>query len=235
MSIEIFPNSPLVEVVFEIRFPGDPVFECQRDKIFAEFKAEFPRVDVPTMFPHDRLPSFVPYKFVSEDGSESLAVAINSIFYSTSKYPGFDKFSFRALGILQRIAKNFPIKNLKRTGLRYVNLIPFSRENGTVPLRRFLNLEIKMSDSVSNEFQDINVGFVSKFEQGELTTRIGRSEKKKGGSGEAIVLDFDYAKTTNLDFKDIDKYMQESHDHTKKFFADLIAKEYLDVMRGKVL
>lgn len=235
MATEIFPNSPLVEVVFEIRFPGDPVFECQRDKIFAEFKREFPRVDVPTIFPNDRPPAFVPYKFVSEDGSESLAVAINTIFYSTSRYPGFDKFSARAIEILKRIAKNFPITSLKRTGLRYVNLIPFSRENGTVPLHRFLNLEIKMPDSISNEFQDINVGFVSKFDKGELTTRIGRSEKKRGGAGEAIVLDFDYAKTSDLDFKDITKYMQESHDHTKRFFAGLITKEYLDVMRGKVL
>jgi hypothetical protein len=31
ISAEIYPNSPLVEVIFEIRFSGEPIVECRRD------------------------------------------------------------------------------------------------------------------------------------------------------------------------------------------------------------
>ena len=235
MSTEVFPNSPLVEVVFEIRFPGDPSFECKRDVVFRKFKDQFPVVQVPSVFPNDRPLAFVPYKFVSADGTKSMAVAINSIFFSTTQYAGYDAFSKEAIGALNAIAAEIPLDKINRTGLRYVNMIPFSREAGAVPLGRFLNVGLKTPASIPKEFEDINIAFISRFDGGLLTTRVGRSDGKEGGTGEAIVLDFDYAKTEGLRFRQIKEYLKESHDHTKSLFTDMVTNQYLKVMRGEVL
>ncbi len=41
---EIYPNSPLVEVVFEVRFPGEPGVECNRDIFYEKIRGDFSNV-----------------------------------------------------------------------------------------------------------------------------------------------------------------------------------------------
>jgi len=45
---EIYPNSPLIEVIFEIKFPGEPVVECRRDIFYELVREDYPKVLVPS-------------------------------------------------------------------------------------------------------------------------------------------------------------------------------------------
>ena len=61
-----YPNSPLVEVVFEIRFPDEPSVDCKRDVFYEKIRGSFPRVLVPTT-KEGGLAALEPYRFESED------------------------------------------------------------------------------------------------------------------------------------------------------------------------
>ena len=41
---DIYPNSPLVEVGFEMRFPGEPRVECNRDILYEKIRGDFQNV-----------------------------------------------------------------------------------------------------------------------------------------------------------------------------------------------
>ncbi|GAG28299.1 unnamed protein product, partial [marine sediment metagenome] len=78
----LYPNSPLAEVVFEIRFPGEPAVECRRDDFFALVRQDFPKVWVPNIEAGQAV-ALQSYHFKSEDDKETLMVAINRFAYAT--------------------------------------------------------------------------------------------------------------------------------------------------------
>ncbi len=65
-SSEVYPHAPLIEAVFEIRFPGEPAVECQRDEFFEMVRDQFPRVHVPKVT-SGQWPSLLPYHFRTDD------------------------------------------------------------------------------------------------------------------------------------------------------------------------
>ena len=49
------------------------------------------------------------------------------------------------------------------------------------------------------------------------------------------MLDFDYAKDVDLNYKNFDAYLEESHKHTKALFEGLVTESYRKIMRGEVV
>jgi uncharacterized protein (TIGR04255 family) len=126
------------------------------------------------------------------------------------------------------------VEKLKRTGLRYINIIPFTREKNVIPIKNYLNIQIKLPKSMSTDFKNLSMIFVSQTEGGNITTRI-EPVISENQTEEAIMLDFDYAKEKDLNFDSIDAYLEESHKHTKDLFEGLITDNYRKVMRGEVI
>lgn len=235
---EIFPNAPLVEAVFEVQFPGNPALECRRDELYSEFERDFPVVRVPTVPTAQGavLPAMGIYQYASEDGHDSIMSSIRTVGYSAKKYPGFDKFSAQALKIVSTAIQKFKIKKLRRVGLRYINMIPFTREDGCIPLQRFFDLKVMLPNAAPEKFEDIAIGVTSRMDkQGKLTTRIQAGRSQNGAPSEALLLDFDFAMEGDLKPKMLKDYIATSHRHTKSFFNGLITPGYKEVMRGKVL
>ncbi len=234
MANPIYSKAPLIETIFEIRFPGNPSVECHRDEVYQEFQESFPVVNVPIKIPPGSSLATAPYQFQSEDGKNTIMISINALAYSTKSYEGFDRFKKQTMQLINFFGKRFGIKNLKRTGLRYINVIPFTRESGAIPVSRFLNMSVSLPQSVPNAFKDFTLVFNSIMKSGLLTTRID-SATDKSNSTEALVVDFDYAREKEIPFNSIDKCMDESHHETKVFFEELITKEYKNVMMGEVI
>ncbi|MCK5244887.1 MAG: TIGR04255 family protein, partial [Desulfobacterales bacterium] len=44
---EVYPNSPLVEVVCEVRFPGELAIECRRDEFYEKIRDRYPTILFP--------------------------------------------------------------------------------------------------------------------------------------------------------------------------------------------
>ena len=161
-------------------------------------------------------------------------VALNRFAYAARRYAGFQKFSTRALQLTRRFCQCYGIKALKRTGLRYINLIPFVRAAGAVPWRRYFTIDMTLPASSPDEFLGADLAFKSRSGPGVITTRIAcvRSEDK---SREAFLLDFDFAETESLRVSQLATYIRESHEHTKRIFEGIVSDDYKAVMRGEVV
>jgi uncharacterized protein (TIGR04255 family) len=231
---EVYPNSPLVEVVFEIRFPGEPVVECRRDIFYELIRKDYPKVLVPSI----KEGSFValePYRFEKEDSSSGVMLAINKLSYYSRKYPGFNEFRTESLSLVSKFRKAYPrISKISRTGFRYVNIIPFTREEGLIPLENFLTVSLKVPGTIPEKYNNISIGFVSERDSGSITTRI-ESMTTADKSGEAMLLDIDYAKEKKLSVTAVNKYIDESHKHARQLFEDLITDNYRSFLRGETL
>jgi uncharacterized protein (TIGR04255 family) len=161
-------------------------------------------------------------------------LSINNIALYCKKYEGFELFKEETMKVFIVFRELFKIKKLNRIGLRYVNAIPFTREKDIIPLKNYLNVQIKLSESIPTDFTDLNMIFVSQTEGGSITTHI-ESVISPDQTQEAIMLDFDYAKEKDLNFDLMDAYLEESHQHTKDLFKKLITDDYEKVMRGEVI
>ncbi len=110
-----YPNAPLIEAVFEIRFPGEPAIECHRDRFFQLIRAEYKNVWVPTLR-EGQAPALEPYQFKSDDGFCSVLAAINRFGFSPKKYEGFERFKSEALRLIGLFASSYEIRKVKEDG-----------------------------------------------------------------------------------------------------------------------
>lgn len=231
VSDETYVNSPLKGVVFEIRFPGEPAVECHRDRFFERVREEFPQVFVPKVSEGAAV-ALSPYHFTSSDNQRSLMTALNLFAYRTTSYPGFASFQSETLRWINEFTAMFPVSRLTRTGLRYTNVIPFAPGSG-FPLTRFLKLGVSLSDSPIHDFTKFFMAAEIPSASGSLTIQVGVAPAEHGSEG--ILLDFDFARTEDLVISDVARYLDESHDATKRLFESLLTDEYRTYMRGDVL
>ncbi len=230
---EIYKNAPLIETVFEIRFPGEPAIECNRDKFYEKIRDIYSKVFVPKSS-EGRAIALEPYKFEREDGTGGVMLSINKMAMYCKKYEGFKLFKKEVMRIFFIFGELFKIQKLNRTGLRYINIIPFTREKNIIPIKNYLNIKIDLPKSIPTDFKNLNIIFVSQTKNGIITTHI-EPAISHDRTREAIILDFDYAKEEDLNFCSINKYLDESHQHTKYLFEELITDDYKKVMRGVVI
>lgn len=230
---EIYENAPLIETVFEIRFPGEPTVECNRDKFYEQIRDTYSKVLIPRSL-EGKAMAAEPYKFEREDGAWGIMLSINKMSAYCKKYDGFNLFKKEVLRLFAIFGKLYKVQKLSRTGLRYINIIPFTREGDIIPLQNYLNVNIRLPKAISTDFANLNLIFVSRTEGGNITTRI-EPAMSPDKTQEVIILDFDYAKDSDLSFDSIDKYLDESHQHTKYLFEELVTEDYKKVMRGEVI
>ncbi|MDA8240905.1 MAG: TIGR04255 family protein [Nitrospiraceae bacterium] len=234
LTSEVYPNSPLVEVIFEIRFPGEPVVECRRDIFYESVRREYSQVLVPQI----KEGSFValePYRFEKKDKSSGVMLAMNKFSFYCRKYPGFAEFKKEFMKLLQGFRKAYPkIDTLTRTGFRYVNIIPFTREDGILPFSKFLKMSIQTPPSIPPQYENISLGLISKTANGSITARV-ETVKSADQKGEAILLDLDYAKEKGINIRGVSKYLEESHSFSRQLFEDLITDDYRAFLRGDTL
>jgi uncharacterized protein (TIGR04255 family) len=86
-DVEVYPNSPLTDVVCEIRFPGELEVECNRHVFWERVRSTYPHILVP-MVEDGKPPALSHYRFRDEQASRHVAVALNSLAFSETKYSG---------------------------------------------------------------------------------------------------------------------------------------------------
>lgn len=230
---EVYPKAPLSEVVFEIQFPGEPAVECHRDELFEFVRSSLPVVRVPEVSA-ERNFKFRTYQFASSDGAFTVMAGINQLGYSSKKYMGYADFKNQLIPIFHFFCERFKIQNFRRVGFRYINAIPFTRENGLIPLSRYLKSKFILSPSIPDHFDQCSIALVQNLEKGKILTRI-ETMTDKNLKDEALLLDFDYFKTENLKAPQLDEYLEESHSQAKAFFENIITDQYREFIRGKPL
>jgi len=236
----VYPNQPLVDVVFEIRFPGEVRVECERHLFWEKIRDDYKKVLVPQKSGDTPL-ALMPYKFRREDDSMTVMVCLNSFALSAARYPGYQEFSKEILRVYDLFGQTFDVDELTRVGWRYINVIPFIREDGIIPLSRFLNLGFKVPKSVPEEFKNLNLLFESEHEGSSVITQLQTIQRHValGEQEEALLLDFDYGRVSTDDdilrFKNVPEYLKEAHDKTRQLFEDFITDEYRQYLNGDVI
>jgi len=230
---KVYPNAPLKEVVFEVRFPGEPAIECHRDEIFERVRKSLPKVFVPGSV-SAKAPALQPYQFKTDDELRSLMVSLNSLGYSTKQYKGFEVFRMETLQLLNPVLEKFKIRKLNRVGLRYINLIPYMRQDESIPVGQLLRMSIEVPAGNTMPMQHLALQLSRQCNGGIITTNI-QSVRSLDELREALLLDFDYGKTGDLDARNLERYLDEGHAHTKKLFESIVTDVYRKVMETKLL
>lgn len=226
---KLYKNPPLIEAVFEIRFPAELSIECQRDKFYEKIRKDYPQIFVPIVMGES--PSLKSYEFKSSDGREILRCSINSFSIHTNKYRGFAKFEEDCLKYIKIFIGLFNITSLKRTGLRYINHIPIIKIEGCIPIEKYLKFGYHLPNNIqSNKFEIFHTIVVSKIEYGKLQLTTQYLEIPNAPHTEFILLDFDYYFEGELKTNKISDCLKKSHEYTKKIFEDIISDDYKKVM-----
>lgn len=228
---EVYPNSPLVEVVCEIRFPGELSIECRKDEFYAKIRDKYPNILVPQVKPGQAL-ALDPYRFENDKKPAGIMLALNRFSFYDKEYNGHEKFIKEFLRLAKILCQTYSLNKLNRLGWRYINIIPFTREEGIVPLRHFLSIEIKVPQSVSDQFENLSIVIISKVPDGSITTRI-ESMIRLDNEQEVLLLDFDFAMTQDLHFSKISNYIKNAHEQTRLLFENLITDKYRQYLRGE--
>lgn len=231
MKKDIYINSPLKEVVFEIRFPGCLSIETKKDIFYDKFKIQYPNIYVPRVVNPGVAIALEPYRFEKEDGSSGIMLSINKVGYFCKKYKGFKYFKKEVINIYSHLQDIFKINKINRIGLRYINIIPFLRENDLIPVNKFLNIDLNISNKISNEIHNLSLVMVSKIPTGSITTKI--ESFKTINNQEAILLDFDYAVLDNPKPSNIGKILNKSHKEVHEIFESIITSEYRKFINGE--
>lgn len=224
---EIFPNAPLVEAVFEIRFSANLSIDCKKDQYCEKIKDEFPILFFPTKMPS---PPIISYRLANKDDKNGVIFSINSFAFSCRIYKGFSRFERDCVAFVMDFVHLFGIEELTRIGLRYINHIPIIREKGLIPLNRYLNFGYRLPNSIPEGIENFSNEFITKCNEGKIRTVISDLIHD---NNEFIILDFDYFFDGKLESREISDYLKKSHEKTKQFFLDITTEEYKSIMRRK--
>lgn len=227
------PNSPLAEVIFEIRYPGETAIEGRRHEFQDKIRDDFPDLFVP--LPQAREASALqPYRF--EGKNSGVAIGINRFAYFSWNYQGFEVFKAESLRLVGIFAALFPVRRLTRIGLRHLNIIPFVRENGLIPIDSITTLGDPFVKIVSSLPAQFSTSFVApgRSGRGSITARLESVTKED--QHEALKLDFDYSLTgDDLHIDRTEDYLSEAHRASNDLFERLITEQYFEFIKGSEL
>ena len=116
----VYPNSPLIEVVCEIGFPGDMSVDCHRDLFHNQIIKEYPHILVPKVTPDTAL-ALEPYRFENVDNNSGIMLSMNKFAYYSKAYKGHKIFIKEFIRLIDILKGVYPkIDKLSRFGWRYI-------------------------------------------------------------------------------------------------------------------
>ena len=230
---DLYPNSPLSEVAFEVRFAGEPSVEARRHEFYEQIRKEYPDV----LVPHAKegvAQALTGYRFCHEESGAKVAIAINSFAYLESDYRGHTKFIFEVAHLYDLLTSLVPIRRITRVGWRYVNAIPFTREDGYVPLSRFLREVPAVLSGFAGEYKKINFRASTHYKGTDAGIRL-ESALNGGTDDEVLVFDIDMFKTFDKADKqpNVTRMAEQLRKAGREVFEDSITEAYREFLKGK--
>lgn len=229
------PNSPLGEVAFELRFPGDLNFASKWGELQRALQSDFPMLFVPNAKAGEPL-ALTPYRLSSSDEAEFVALSLNMVAFMSKRYKTFDAFRERFGQVFEVVQRYFAPRQLNRVGLRYVNWIP--RQFGDAPagsIHPALKLQLA---GVPGGAPIVDGQLVFHVVAGELTLRVSivadpASKQLPLEYQNTMLLDFDCFAHGEISPARVDEILVASHAIIDDTFFGLITDEYLKFLKGE--
>jgi uncharacterized protein (TIGR04255 family) len=241
-DLEVYPNSPLTDVVCEIRFPGELEVECNRHVFWESIRDAYPHILVP-MAESAKPLALSHYRFRDEAANRHVMVALNSLAFSEAKYSGHVRYVQEFCRLADIFHDCFPrIDKVNRIGWRYINVIPYARESGLVPIGRLLNASVLVAEETLKSPKVFDIKVESAIDEGSVIVRLATIARKDGApskdgtSQEAILLDIDFGfESASLRFNDYKICIDRARRHNRELFERLITDDYRKYLRGETL
>lgn len=237
-SSEVYPNSPLVDVACEIRFPGELEVECNRHLFWDRVREDYPHIHVPKIVA-EAAPALQHYRFLSDAGNRRVSVALNSLGFSDTQYEGHKIFVEEFCRIADLFHSTFSkIDSVSRIGWRYVNLIPFAKEGDIVPVKQLLHADLLLPKNALDSPTAIDIRVEWKLDAGTAIIRLATVTRESAdtASQDALLLDIDFGcEGPDIHFKNYRTYIEAARSHNKKLFEEIITDEYRSYLRGDTL
>ncbi len=231
----LYPKQPLVEVATEVNFRGILAIETARADFQEKISSEYPNLFVP--YAKDGIaPALQRVRFENEAGNFGVQLAINSFSFYSRQYPGSAIFIAEAKRLFEIIEPILKPLRLTRIGWRYINVIPYVRENGNVPLLRFFSTDTFLGTGVNSEYDKVFINVETRKKDMHTRLRLFSSSSENEPERESIILDTDTyigeGGMSILDRSDAVAMISEAHDGGRDTFESIITGEYREYIKG---
>lgn len=235
MPLEHLPNAPLVEAVFELRFPGEPVVLASLDQYYARIRNQLSEVWVPNAQP-GIAPALQPWEFKRSDGGRWVSASINTFAAHVLDYKDYSDFRAWALPLAQQFCDVFKIEKLTRVGALYRNEILLLRAPGKpIPLGQYLRVGFDLPELIDvSSIDDIHLHFSTRRSDAQLVVALDHI-KESMGRPESLHLDLDCGVVDKVSSKDLSQHMDSVHSYIEDLFSSLAAEPYMAFMKGENL
>lgn len=225
----IYPNAPLKEVDFEIRFDGDIEIFSKMNLMQKAFKKSFPQLFVPIVNGAGQPYDLEPYNFRSANDQKGILVSINRFGFYTREYSGFSNYREELKNNLDVFFSIIDtIEKFNRIGLRYNNFIPYNTNKDTIPLYDKLKIQFE-NKTFPSEIIDANLNYCFKLNDAYLSMMIKPNQIYNQN---LLELDFDYWSTGQVENNQIYSFIDHGHEFIRNVFLNLVTDDFKIYMKG---
>jgi uncharacterized protein (TIGR04255 family) len=223
---EVFQNSPLREVAFEVRFPPRLRVPAEIWRLQDKLVQKYPEVGRETSIQANGAVTDVAV-FQNPAESRVIKVSHQNFVIAFTRYVRFEEFKAEVLNETELFCSIFDIDLFSRIGLRYVNQITLpSTEPASLiaylrPLVSFNSFAVEMVDQFALELR-------THYRDHSATIRTALLP----GLLRTYVLDIDCHTSVLTPAQECPMLLDRFHDSAQRVFLDHITEEYKHVMRG---
>ena len=224
---EVFPQSPLREVAFEVRFPPRLRVPAEIWRLQEQLVHKYPEVGRESLIQASGSVSDVAV-FQNEVESRVIKVSHQNFVIAFTKYVRFEEFKAEVLQETELFRSIFDIDVFSRIGLRYVNQITLpTTDPGSLlrylhPTINFESFPVEMVDQFVLELR-------THFRDHYLTLRTAMLP----GLLRTYVLDIDCHTSAVTSGDAYPSLLDQFHDSAQRVFLNHITEEYKQVMKGE--
>ena len=228
-------HDTILEAIFELRFEPEPPNEAVFGVIYPIIVKKFQNLESITL-PLLQLPDAIRnsdpqfrYQPLNRLQGEGLSISIGPrvISFSVMKpYIGWSKWKSSLLDVLYNLSVEHLIKNVERTGLRYLNFV----DQDIFPL---INAEIRI---INNMVKPVSTTVRTEIPEGEYIKALQLANKasinEKGQIKQGSLIDIDIVRNKKIqsyDFKiNLETILDKSHIMAKQLFFDILKNDFLN-------
>jgi uncharacterized protein (TIGR04255 family) len=242
-SVEVFPNAPLVEVAYEVRFPSlfyipQAIGEFQI-KIMDDFPkasqlltTQFAIENGQPKFPDGAGKATSSWQFENETGKTKVIVKLDRLSIISQEYNSYDhpsgmKFRDVINRIVTEFLQTFHIKKFARIGLRYVDHCPLDEKTN----QYFTNYYVPKFDIDNYKIEDLIENHIVMRTRRDKYNILIQCRIAKVENDYKYMMDFDgYAE--NVDSASFLSVTDELRKLDRSEFLSSITENFKQYMRG---
>ena len=230
---EVFPNSPVQEVIFEVKFPLN--LRIMRDicEFQEKIQDEYISFGIEEFVSSDK-PTEIRYVFQNDTEEKTLVVERESFTFLINRYYGFESFLTELSGYLEIFFDLFKIEKILNTRLNYVNNISIELDQKFVGTRKYVKpyVDVNLLDK-SNEIKRFATQVVKEREDLLLIVSSALIPNTTNDGQGTYILDINSIYEQTIFPSSLLDYLNRLHYYIQEEFLNSITEEYKKIMRTK--